>query len=99
MMLRQGWKEKLVFPGDQRGRFNLDEAAKEIDIDPDLAKAMYKPIQYTFNIKSQRYPSESSRSSRPGAESCKRRIMFPLYEKNKRIDKQLQASRHTFSTF
>ncbi len=98
-LLRNAWKDKTTFPRDNRGRFNIEEAATALDIDPDYAKAMFKPIQYTFVMRWHRYPAEGTRASRPGQNACRRKLMLPLMERNKKVNKMREVSRDAFSTF
>jgi hypothetical protein len=98
-VLRNSWKDKTIFPRDNRGRFNVEDAAAALDIDPDYAKAMYKPIQNTFSVRWHRYPAEGSRTSRPGQNACRRKVMLPLLEKNKKVDRMRNVDYRSFTTF
>jgi hypothetical protein len=87
-------------PNDQMGRFNMDEAASELSMDPEYVRALFKPLKYTFFVKSQRYPSEHARSTRPGELASAMDKMFPLHKKNRRLNKELrEVDRSQFSTF
>ena len=95
-----GWKDKMSFPGDNRGRFNLEEAANELQMDPAYVKALYTPMHYTFYKKAQRYPCETGRSSRPGQRSSTRKAMFPQYMQNSQLhNKVFGMPRSQFSSF
>eukprot|EP00796_Vickermania_ingenoplastis_P002200 gene2200-1367_t len=74
-----------------RGRFNLQAAAAELGLDEAYAASLYKPKHYTYAIRGQRYPAEQGRSSKPGSLSCTRKKMFPLYERNYRLDRELRT--------
>ncbi|KAK7194495.1 hypothetical protein NESM_000366400 [Novymonas esmeraldas] len=87
----RGWKEKTVSPHDRRGRFNLDEAAAELQLDEAYVASLYKPLHYTYAMKGQRYPGEQGRSSRPGSLTASRDRMFPLYRRNYKLDRELRV--------
>ncbi|RNF04377.1 hypothetical protein TraAM80_05256 [Trypanosoma rangeli] len=94
-----GWRSKPIGELDRRGRFNLDEAAAALELDPAYVAALYKPLHYTFAVRGQHYPAEQGRVSRPGSLSCSRSRMFPLYRRDNRLDAQLmRLSRHSVST-
>lgn len=87
-------------PRDQTGRFNLDEAAAELSLDPNYVRALYKPKHYTFAVKSSRYPGERGRSTRPGGVSSSMNHMFPLYKRDSKLHRQLRTVPNSrFSTF
>lgn len=100
LLMEGGWKDKMSLPNDNRGRFNLEEAANELQMDPTYVRALYTPIHYTFHKKSQRYPSESGRSSRPGQRSSTRKAMFPHYMPNSQLHtKVFGTPKGQFSNF
>lgn len=86
----RGWKDKTVHPFDRRGRFNLDEAAAELQLDEAYVASLYKPVHYTYAVRGQRYPAEQGRTSRPGSVSTSRDRMFPLYRRNYKMDRELR---------
>ncbi|AIN95732.1 hypothetical protein LPMP_070460 [Leishmania panamensis] len=90
----RGWKDKTVYPLDRRGRFNLDEAAAELELDEAYVASLYKPLHYTYSMKGQRYPAEQGRTSRPGSLAASRDRMFPLYRRNYKLDRELRVLDH-----
>ncbi|KPA74349.1 hypothetical protein ABB37_09330 [Leptomonas pyrrhocoris] len=86
----RGWKDKTVFPADRRGRFNLDEAAAELQLDEEYVASLYKPLHYTYAMRGQRYPAEQGRTSRPGSLSSSRDRVFPLYKRNYKLNRELR---------
>lgn len=90
----KGWKDKTMFPHDRRGRFNLDEAAAELQLDEEYVASLYKPLHYTYSMKGQRYPAEQGRTSRPGSLAASRDRMFPLYRRNYKLNKELRVLDH-----
>lgn len=100
MMLAEFKSDKLVMPGDQMGRFNLDEAAAELSLSPDYVRALYKPLHYTFYKKGQRYPGERGRTTRPGAVASGMSKLFPLHKRNPKLHRELRTVHDSkFSTF
>lgn len=87
----RGWKNKTIFPFDRRGRFNLDEAAAELQLDEEYVASLYKPLHYTYSMKGQRYPAEQGRTSRPGSLSSSRDRLFPLYRRNYKLDREMRV--------
>lgn len=85
---------KTVFPEDTRGRFNLGAAAEELGLDEEYAASLYKPLHYTYAVKGQRYPAEHGKNSRPGSQSATRRKLFPLYQRNYRLNKEMRVLDH-----
>nr|7AOI_Bg Chain Bg, mL99 [Trypanosoma brucei] len=71
------------------GRFNMDEAAAALQLNPAYAAALYRPLNYTFHIRGQLYPAQKGRPSRPGSLAASQGRMFPLYQRNDRLDKEL----------
>ncbi|EPY32384.1 hypothetical protein STCU_02838 [Strigomonas culicis] len=88
--LERGWQDKTVFPNDRTGHFNLDEAAAELDLDPEYAASLFRPMHYNYSMKGQRYPAEQGRSSRPGSWSSSRDRLFPMYKRNYKMDRELR---------
>ncbi|KAG8342467.1 hypothetical protein TRVL_06703 [Trypanosoma vivax] len=84
---------------DPRGRFNLDEAAAALDLDPAYAASLYRPLHYTYHLKGQLYPAERGRPSRPGSLSASRGRMFPLFKRNERLHNQfMRLDRNQLTT-
>lgn len=95
----RSWRNKTITPGDNRGRFNLDEAAAELQLDEEYVASLFKPMHYTYAVRGQRYPAEQGRSSRPGSVTASRDRMFPLYRRNTRLDRELrQLDRRRITT-
>lgn len=84
----RSWRNKVLFPGDRSGRFNLDEAAAELGLEEEYVASLFKPMNYTYSIKGQFYPAERGRTSRPGSLASSRDRMFPLYRKNYQLDRE-----------
>ncbi|EPY40322.1 hypothetical protein AGDE_03524 [Angomonas deanei] len=87
----RNWDNKRVFPHDRTGRFNLDEAALELDLDPEYVASLYRPAHYTYAVRGQRYPAEQGRAGRPGSSSSARDRMFPLYKRNYHLNKEYRV--------
>lgn len=87
----RSWRNKTVFPFDRRGRFNLDEAASELQLGEEYVASLYKPPHYTYAMKGQRYPAEQGRVSRPGSLSSSRDRMFPLYRRNYKLNSEMRV--------
>lgn len=85
------WRHKDSLPHDRRGRFNLPEAAAELQLDEDYVASLYKPMHYTYAVKGQHYPAEQGRTSRPGSLSSSRNRTFPLYRRNGKLDRELRT--------
>ncbi|KAH9593246.1 hypothetical protein LSM04_002926 [Trypanosoma melophagium] len=84
---------------DRRGRFSTDEAAAALQLDAAYTAALYRPLHYTFCVGGQHYPAEQGRVSRPGSRSSARGQLFPLYRRNKRLQRQLmELDRRTITT-
>jgi hypothetical protein len=81
----------MPFPRDQSGRFNFDEAAAELEMDPNYVRFLYKPMKYTLYIKGSRYPAEYGRKSRPGSNAGSMNHMFPLWRKDAKLHHRLRA--------
>lgn len=79
---------QTLFPNEQRGRFNLSAAASELGLDEAYASSLYKPLHYTYAVKGQRYPAQYVKSSRPGSVGGSSRSIFPLYQRNYRLNRE-----------
>lgn len=74
-----------------RGRFSVQEAAAELNLDEAYTASLFKPLHYTYAVRGQRYPAEQGRSSRPGSSGASRDKMFPLFKRNYRLNTELRT--------
>ncbi|CCW72085.1 unnamed protein product [Phytomonas sp. Hart1] len=84
------WRDKIPFSNDRQGRFNIVEAASELQLNDKYLASLYKPLHYTYSVKGQLYPAEQGRSSRPGLLASSRNRMFPLYRRDYGLDREMR---------